>query len=187
MSPIFYRLLEHVAYTQTQNASESPEHPNEKGAENLLLGTAGELQLVHPPKSVSFTNVDIATCFNQKGEAIKHPYFTSHEGNHTFLVAWIKDSSDTKSSKINVYGVYKIKGMNDISNTYANRFEWKGMVISRDLLNQINDEIIYKNGIRHLPTPDFNLLSHEEKRVKEYGRLKFQKVPISNSWGCSVS
>lgn len=189
MSPTFYRLLEHMAYTNTQDASESPSYPNEGGAENLLLGTVDELQSLRPALSVTFSDIDIKNCFNEDGEPIQHPVFTNVRGGRTFLVAWVIDPSDDQATKINVFGVYKIKGMQDILSSYNRQFQWKALEISENLLLKLTREIVYKNGVRHIPTPDYKRLPEEEKKVKEYHghSLRTKKVPVKTSGKCIVS
>lgn len=187
MSPIFYRLMEHMAYTNTQDANESPHNPNEGGAENLLLGTVEELQSVNPPRGVTFGDADISSCFNQYGEATYHPWFANNEGGRTFLVAWVIDPSHDEASKINVYGIYKIKGMHDILTNYNKKIQWKTIVISKDFYQELTEKISYKKGIRLLPTPNYHRISDEEKTVKKYTGVRIQKVPVPSKLRCVVS
>lgn len=178
------RLLEHLAYYETVDFRETEENPNNGGAENHFMGTKHELKSVVKfyPTSQNF--------LDEQGDPIRLPQYLPHR--NTFLMACVTDPNET-TSKVNVYGVYKINGIKDIirnSREKDLKLEWKAVEISNDLVNELWDQlqILIKNKKLHLPTLDYEKLSEEEKEAKQYNRITIQKVPVpSASRWCSVS
>lgn len=171
-----YRLLEHLAYSHTEKFDDSLLSPAMGVADNFLLGNIEEFPF-------EFVSVDLQNYFNETGDPIYKPHYI--DGSHHFVACVTELSS--QSSKVNVYGVYKILGMKQlISQIDKNNIEWKCLKIPNPIYKKLNSMLKIKNGVFYIPTPDYEKLSDKEKMVKEYQRIKIQKIPIRDSC-CSVS
>jgi hypothetical protein len=124
------RLLSHLSNVDTRSPRESISHPNNGAAENFHLGTKEEMK-----PYVKFQLLNMKEQFNENDEPIVYPYF---EETTTSLVACIKDPLDL-TAKVNVYGVYKIKGISDIlTQNPKKEIKWKTIEIPNELFYELS-------------------------------------------------
>lgn len=181
-NPIMHRLVAHKAYLQTVDFGEDLIAPNTNGAENLLLGRSEELA-----EKINFHIFDSTSCF-QNGIASAYPFHSDYVGRS--LVALVPDSQGSDRGEL--YGIYKIKGMQDI----VDRCREKRVIatfmemefsekLNLELSRRLNKSI--KNNVYYLPTENYDLLKKEEKNVTQYNRVTIVKVPVPSPSRCSVS
>lgn len=171
-----YRLMEHLAYSQTENYLDSLDNPNNEGAENFWLGIEEQLPF-------KFLLLDTKKYFNDMGDPIHRPFLKNKRAH---FVACVKENYHGES-KINVYGIYKFQGMRDIIIQKENKnIVWKVFIIPPEINTKLINKIKVRNGVCLIPTLNYDLLSEEDKKVREYYRMKIQKVPVQSPC-CTIS
>lgn len=177
------RLVAHIAYLQTVNHGEDSQEPNIGGAENYFLGTKDHLS-----KTLRFLTAQTGDFFD-KGIPTHYPFYMRTP--RTCLVACIKNCSED-TSKVNVYGVYKIKGMEDILQYNHEKninLKWECMEIPEDLDRKLVNKLrsLIKNGVCHLPFPDYDQLDEEGKKARVYNGITIKNVLVPSKSSCSIS
>jgi hypothetical protein len=140
-SSLKLRLIEHIGYQQTCKPNETANIPNLNGANNFYLGTEEELK-----SYVKFEHCDMQQCFNKWNQALRLPNFIDRE---VHLVACDTTSSDT-TSKVNVYGVYTIKGMVECISKCKDhsKFKWKSIHFDKQLFDDLFNDVQPKVKMR---------------------------------------
>jgi hypothetical protein len=167
--------MEHIVYAQTRDDSERLDRPNKKDAKNFFIGPEHQLT-----PHVIFYDYTLE----------KNDRYPSIFGRGAYLVACVTEFSDMLV-KVHVYGIYTIKGINDILTNYPqDDIKWKIIEYPQGIYDELVTKMqtqLNKNKIIRIPTQDYEKLSDEEKKVQEILiGIKLQKIPVPSSI-CAVS